>query len=65
VLDLDHLRQSIPDAQTCSAGVAEWDGQERPDQLFGRADKLLYEAKRRVEAGPGPARRRRPVARRR
>jgi PleD family two-component response regulator len=28
--------------------VAEWNGEERPDTLLGRADRALYEAK---EAG--------------
>ena len=46
---------------TCSIGVAEWDRTESGDALLGRADRLLYAAKRagrdRVEAGrvPTPA----------
>jgi diguanylate cyclase (GGDEF)-like protein len=43
---LDHLRAATPLGQTFSAGVAEWDGQESPERLVGRADWALYEAKR-------------------
>jgi diguanylate cyclase len=35
-----------PLGQTFSAGVAEWDSQESPERLVGRADVGLYEAKR-------------------
>ena len=31
---------------TCSAGVAEWNGEEPPESLVRRADAALYEAKR-------------------
>jgi diguanylate cyclase len=34
--------------QSFSAGVAQWDGQESPERLVGRADVGLYEAKRAV-----------------
>jgi diguanylate cyclase (GGDEF)-like protein/PAS domain S-box-containing protein len=43
---LERLRASIPEGQTCSAGVAYWDGSESPESLVGRADAALYEAKR-------------------
>jgi diguanylate cyclase (GGDEF)-like protein len=42
------LRAATPDAQTCSAGLAVWKPGESVDDLVGRADKALYEAK---EAG--------------
>ena len=42
---LDDLRAVTPGRQTFSAGVAEWDGQEDPERLVGRADRALYEAK--------------------
>jgi diguanylate cyclase (GGDEF)-like protein len=41
------LRAVTPSGQTFSAGLAEWDGQEGPEQLVGRADRALYEAKTR------------------
>jgi diguanylate cyclase (GGDEF)-like protein/PAS domain S-box-containing protein len=43
---LERLRASTPEGQTCSAGVAYWDGTESPETLVGRADEALYEAKR-------------------
>jgi diguanylate cyclase (GGDEF)-like protein len=43
---LERLRVSMPEAQTVSAGVACWDGNESPIELVGRADSALYEAKR-------------------
>jgi diguanylate cyclase (GGDEF)-like protein len=43
---LDDLRAVTPLGQTFSAGIAEWDGQESPERLVGRADVGLYEAKR-------------------
>jgi diguanylate cyclase (GGDEF)-like protein len=42
---LDDLRAVTPGRQSFSAGVAEWDGQEDPERLVGRADRALYEAK--------------------
>ncbi len=41
----DRLRALIPGGQTCSAGVAEWDGRESWQQLLARADAALYAAK--------------------
>ena len=43
---IDRLRSATPTDQTCSAGVADWDGEEEPDALMARADAALYEAKR-------------------
>jgi diguanylate cyclase (GGDEF)-like protein/PAS domain S-box-containing protein len=43
---LERLRASTPEDQTCSAGVAYWDGSESPETLVGRADAALYQAKR-------------------
>jgi diguanylate cyclase (GGDEF)-like protein len=55
---LNDLRTMTPLGQTFSAGVAEWDGQESPERLVGRADVGLYEAKRagrdRVVMAPSP-----------
>jgi diguanylate cyclase (GGDEF)-like protein len=61
---LDDLRAVTPLGQTFSAGVAEWDGQESPERLVGRADVGLYEAKRtgrdRVIVTPSQAEDREP-----
>ena len=35
-----------PGGESCSAGIAEWDGTEQVDALVGRADEALYKAKR-------------------
>jgi diguanylate cyclase (GGDEF)-like protein len=43
---LERLRGAMPEAQTVSAGVACWDGEESADELVGRADAALYRAKR-------------------
>jgi diguanylate cyclase (GGDEF)-like protein/PAS domain S-box-containing protein len=43
---MQRIRAVTPEGQTCSAGVAAWDGQESADMLVGRADAALYEAKR-------------------
>ena len=42
---VERLRGATPDAQTCSAGLAVWKPGESVDDLVGRADKALYEAK--------------------
>ncbi|MEO5885802.1 MAG: sensor domain-containing diguanylate cyclase, partial [Candidatus Limnocylindrales bacterium] len=53
---VQRLRTSTPEDQTVSAGVAEWDGDESPEQLVARADEALYAAKvagrDRVERAP-------------
>jgi diguanylate cyclase (GGDEF)-like protein/PAS domain S-box-containing protein len=43
---IERLRLVLPAAQTCSAGVAYWDGAESAEALIGRADLALYDAKR-------------------
>ena len=42
---LDRLRGSLPEGQTCSAGVCCWDGSETASELTARADTALYAAK--------------------
>ena len=42
---LERLTALTPGGETCSVGVAEWDGRERPDALLSRADQALYAAK--------------------
>jgi diguanylate cyclase (GGDEF)-like protein len=44
---VERLRAATPEGQTCSAGIACWDGEESAGALLGRADAALYEAKRR------------------
>jgi diguanylate cyclase (GGDEF)-like protein len=43
---LKRLRVVMPESQTVSAGIACWDGSESAEELVGRADVALYEAKR-------------------
>lgn len=43
---IERLRVSTPMGQTCSAGVASWDGSETAPELLRRADGALYSAKR-------------------
>jgi diguanylate cyclase (GGDEF)-like protein len=42
---IERLREATPCRQTCSAGVASWDGVESAECLVGRADDALYVAK--------------------
>jgi len=42
---VERLRAATPAGQTCSAGVARWNGTESALELFGRADAALYAAK--------------------
>lgn len=42
----DRIRAAMPDGQTCSIGVAQWDGSEATSSLIERADAALYAAKR-------------------
>ncbi|MFC7531574.1 diguanylate cyclase domain-containing protein [Actinoplanes sp. GCM10030250] len=48
--DADHIMERLqsvtPLGQTFSAGAAQWDGNETPDELLARADAALYAAKR-------------------
>ena len=55
---VERLRSAMPAGQTVSAGVACWNGRESAEELVGRADAALYEAKRTgrdrlVTAGDG------------
>jgi diguanylate cyclase (GGDEF)-like protein len=43
---VERLRVAMPADQTVSAGVACWNGRESAEELVGRADAALYEAKR-------------------
>jgi diguanylate cyclase (GGDEF)-like protein len=43
---IERFRAAIPDSQSCSAGVAAWDGTETAAALLQRADRALYDAKR-------------------
>jgi len=43
---VEHLRRVTPEGVTCSAGLVRWDGAESAEELLGRADVALYEAKR-------------------
>ncbi|WP_027004788.1 diguanylate cyclase [Conexibacter woesei] len=42
---IDRLRSVTPGGQTCSAGVASWNGSEAIGDLLERADQALYRAK--------------------
>jgi diguanylate cyclase (GGDEF)-like protein len=44
-LILERLRGVTPAAQTFSAGIATWNGLETSEELIGRADRALYQAK--------------------
>jgi diguanylate cyclase len=41
----ERLRARTPGGQTCSIGVAAWDGSASPAALVGSADAALYDAK--------------------
>ena len=43
---LERLREVTPDGQTCSIGLACWDGKESPAELTARADDALYASKK-------------------
>lgn len=45
VRTVGRLRTQVPDGQTCSAGLALWDGTEDAAVLLARADRALYRAK--------------------
>ena len=42
---VERLRTSLAGAETCSAGLAVWDGVESAEALQDRADSALYRAK--------------------
>lgn len=42
---LERMRRSVTHDQTCSIGLATWDGVETPGALVARADRALYHAK--------------------
>jgi diguanylate cyclase (GGDEF)-like protein len=42
---IERLRAAMPAGQTCSAGIAQWDGAEDAATLVARADTALYAAK--------------------
>jgi len=42
---LRRLAAATPNGQTCSIGMARWNGMEDPSTLMGRADDALYAAK--------------------
>lgn len=42
---IERLRAAMPAGQTCSAGIAQWDGHEDAADLVARADEALYAAK--------------------
>jgi diguanylate cyclase (GGDEF)-like protein len=46
LLITERLLDATPAGASCSAGVAQWDRNEDPSTLVGRADQALYEAKR-------------------
>jgi diguanylate cyclase (GGDEF)-like protein len=57
---LERVIAAVPEGQTGSGGVAQWDRSESAEQLFNRADSALYESKRSnrgrvVVAETGPA----------
>lgn len=43
---LQDVRRSTPQQQTCSVGLTRWHCDESVEEVFGRADRYLYEAKR-------------------
>jgi diguanylate cyclase (GGDEF)-like protein len=43
----ERMREGSPERQSCSLGVAAWDGTERAEALVQRADRALYAAKQR------------------
>lgn len=42
---VERARAATPGGQTCSVGIAAWDGQEPAGRLVARADRALYRAK--------------------
>lgn len=50
---IGRLLAATPSAVTCSAGLAQWDGDEHPQHLTHRADAALYDVKERTTAAVG------------
>jgi diguanylate cyclase (GGDEF)-like protein len=48
---LERVIHLTADGQSCSVGVATWDGSESPAALIGRVDDALYEGKKHKQAG--------------
>lgn len=46
VAAVERVRSATPSAETCSVGVAFWDGTETAEAVVRRADSALYAAKR-------------------
>jgi diguanylate cyclase (GGDEF)-like protein len=42
---IERLRSALPEEQSCSAGIAGWDGVETMPELLARAGRALYQAK--------------------
>jgi diguanylate cyclase (GGDEF)-like protein len=67
MLVVERLRAAMPAAQTCSAGIACWDGAQSAADLLDRADHALYRAKRggrdRTALAPSPAEMRETIGR--
>jgi diguanylate cyclase (GGDEF)-like protein len=55
---MQRLNEVLPAGQSCSAGVAQWNGAESAGEVLERADQALYEAKRngrnQAVVAPGP-----------
>ncbi|HEX5877646.1 MAG TPA: diguanylate cyclase, partial [Actinomycetota bacterium] len=56
---LDRVREAAPLGETVSVGVAQWDGQQSPEQLIGIADDTPTRPGTRAGTA-SPRRRRRP-----
>jgi diguanylate cyclase (GGDEF)-like protein len=44
---VERVLAAVPHGQTCSGGVATWDGAEAADDLMRAGDRTLYAAKRK------------------